>query len=531
MALQWGLGIEHEVALFGPMQLMSKQKVMKLFLREDTFNSLGWNAAFLTKQIQVLAKRAQLPVLPRLNDIDWLLQVMQSAVDEHSKSDYSSKSKDTRNKECKPEDTRVWAKRLTSLLDEGRVTKKELQFMLKRVTVDHSNLGPLPEIVSLDFKNATLQSIVREVRNTEDILQNVLSPMLEFKVQPCMLGVWPLVLMDRPLFEECAKGKPWIAPDYTGSYHINITLPVRKRSQFMARHALAALMLQWCEPLLIASVGQPDPFALLDDWQATEGSFRMSTNEFSALGTQNVSSATQLKSPALKDRRANNPVLPDPWSPVGTQWLKRMRTAAAQRYQPPPYLNVVRSEQSAYTRMHTIGTDFRRAQKPPFGFEFRVLDNMTLDVLQDVVHVLLLLCDHSAAVFDMEHRRNHKGALEDAVPDPRGNMEWNALTREVFLEGHNAVVPQSQRVALAQALHLPIVVLSKSTAQELFQQLVSWLWKTYGRGKGVYTMHMCPGMHKPRIPNLNKAAFAQFARAWGVTQETHPVDFEDASEV
>lgn len=546
----WGLGLEHEVVLFGPVRMMSREQVLRRFLAEGDVEQwgrgLGWDPTFLEGQLRTLAKRARLPVLPRFNDFNTFFDdVLAPAVDKDNQAAQEDGAQPKQQQqqpdgEC-PKMAARWRAKLAKLVASGAVTQAQLASLHKHISGDFSNLGPLPEVVSLDFKRATVRGVVGEVAAAEALLMRVLSTLTGKHLQPCAVGVWPLVLMDRPLFDDCPRGRQWIAPDYCGSYHVNITLPVKVRSEFMPRHMLAALVLQWCEPVLMAVLGQPDPFSILDSWQATEASFRMATNEYSAMGTQNVSSVAQLRSPALKARSANMPNTGGDmaWVPGGSRWLSRAAIAAAQYYDPPPYLRLVRAEQSAYGRRYNVGADFRRDQKEPFGFEYRVLDHVPLDRMADIVHVLLLICDHSAAIYDAWRtaRKKHGAArvppLDQQVPDPRHNPDWNSLAREVFLEGHNAGVPMSQRMALSQALALsepaypgrPCV-----TAWEVFRWLVDTLWGLYGGGKGAYTRYMCPGMPRPRVPNMNEAAWAHLARAWGVTAGSLAVHSEEGAD-
>jgi hypothetical protein len=290
-------------------------------------------------------------------------------------------------------------------------------------------------------------------------------------------------------------------------------------------------VLQWLEPLMVASWGQPDCYAVQDDWQSAEGSWRMMANNHSSMGTRNVSlqprnARRQLTSASFESRQ-----LP-PYSGNVDPWTARDALPFLQRrgmqFSLPPFYHSAGETMAAYLETAIRGTDFRRAQKEPFGFEFRIFDHFPTEYLSDVLHILVLICDHSA------HLYRQKVTVEQ-LPDARENADWNQLVREVFLEGWNARIPMTQLVTLDQALQLDLRS-APMTAFDTMRAIVDRLWELYGGGKGEYSRHLIAKSQqsrKPSLENLNRTSFDAAAQLWldrNPKLESH-VELEEVNDI
>lgn len=487
--MKWGLGVEHEVSLFTGRKDVTGAQVKaaftppKLDMWVPGFNPNVKTAA-LGHHVAPLKARAKFPALLKLpaDQLNALLE----------------------DKTSKP-----WA---------------------DAVDMDFSDTGPYVEFITPNFRNATVASVVKQLQDAQDgvvaWLKKAGTPVFMSE-----WGGWPLVLVrDAEADEDAQRQRKdpkteippniikvggehyYLARDYNGSYHVNVTLPVRKPDFWRAHHA-AMKALQWMSPLFVAAWGQPDVFSHSDEYTFTEGSFRLVTNFHSRMGSVDLQGPSRATLKRAKGRVAGEGQAGD-WQPV--RMVDRRKTVGHQTAAHKTQLADTLQGYSAVDAPQQ-GADFRRDQKEPFGFEFRILDHFPVEYLPDVLYILLLVCDHSAGLDPKD------------VPDARANGEWNELARQVFLEGWNAAVPLSVTVALWQALALGDAPAKPfPTALAMFTAVVDVLWAAHGGGKGAYTRHMVDAKQrktKPRVVNLNKRAFDAYAKVLRM-----PPGVEDAHE-
>ena len=90
------------------------------------------------------------------------------------------------------------------------------------------------------------------------------------------------------------SGRAGDVPVYTGSLHVNVTLPHaagqsdERGSDFARRHERAAMCLQWLEPLLVAVLGSPHPFHSVDARVFPALSFRHTSERYTGMVTNDV---------------------------------------------------------------------------------------------------------------------------------------------------------------------------------------------------------------------------------------------------
>ena len=394
------------------------------------------------------------------------------------------------------------------------------------ITLDASDTGIYFEFITPNFQNATIEDIIEQL----EYAQGEAATYFKNQDTPVFIaneGGWPFVLSSVPEYMMPLEGKRKqknshddfitidqqsyiLSRDYNGSYHVNVTLPISKKKDFYPRHHAAMKALQWMSPLFIAAWGQPDMFSYGDNYVYTEGSFRMMTNSHSRMGSVDLEGPSQETLKKTRSRTANEDI--DDWKPVRLVDRK-------ERVQPATHLKQLSDTLAAYNQIDgsELGADFRRDQKEPFGFEFRILDHFPKKYLKDVLHIVLLVCDQSAHLDPT------------SLPDARINVEWNELSRQVFLEGWNASVNRSTILTFWEVLQLgdppnkQIV-----TAIDLLSAIVKRLWQIHGNGEGPYTKHMVDVKNqnnKPRVVNLNKKTFEAYARALRL-----PPGKEDANE-
>jgi hypothetical protein len=466
--MRWGLGIEHEVSLFTARVQLTGAQIKRAFAlkpQDGWFENLagGVHGNMVYSPVKRLDSKGAYTALVKLPD-----EAVEAVVEA---------------KEGKP-----WG---------------------PAVDTDWSDTGTYFEFITQDFRNATVASVMAQLHAAE---RGVTAHLAKAGTPVFMwpYGGWPFVLTELPPHFQPSKGQPVperpqnvvrvggkdmvVARDYTGSYHVNVTLPVRRRD-FWVRHHAAMKALQWLEPLFVAAWGQPDVFSYGDEYQFSEGSFRMMANTHSRMGTVDLRGASEDALKRARERTAN-------WQePAHAPFVQRRADATP----PPDYLVQSTAAMEAYMAESRVGADFRRGQPEPFGFEFRILDHFPPQYLPDVLHIILLACDQSA------------GLDPQRMPDARTHHEWNEMARAVMMEGWNAAVPRSAALAVWQALGLGDLPARRfDTALALFRGVVDALWRAHGGGKGRYTRYMVDAAQrrtKPRVVNLNKRAFEAYARA------------------
>lgn len=540
----WGLGIEHETNYFVGTTSVSGRNVLKLW-HSDTFEDPDdERVAELHQQLNVLINPShEYTCLVRWDAIESLSRIIALATGmNESKSE--SESKDGGNKKkvkgAEPDDAQLLplVRKLQHAIAKGRFSKDELK---KLVEIDFSNTGPYPEFVTSNFKRVTVGQCVRELVDKEGTFQKLTRFLYGQTLKQCRYGAWPFIFTSNledydkktatPKVDTAAPqpDKPQklrLTEDYNGSYHINVTLPVQ--TNFFSGHLAAMKMLQWMEPLFVAVWGQPSVFSFADGnngggWRYTEGSQRMVNNRFSRMGTRSLvkapgETARQLLR-TMKQRSA------DPERPIKKP-VKIPRYVDRKKAPPttvPVYLPTVEYVMMAQPSGESYGADFRRGQKEPFGFEFRILDHFPPKYLPDILHILLLVCDQSA------------GADPDSIPDPQTNTDWNDLSKLVLMEGWNADVTTPQILAVTQALNLEVHEPVPRTAIGLFSVILDLLWQANGRGRGAYTRRMVEAsqrVKKPRVVNLNKQAFDAYAHIFLAGKKSLArAQFEDEADV
>jgi hypothetical protein len=342
---------------------------------------------------------------------------------------------------------------------------------------------------------------------------------------------------------------------YTGSIHVNVTLPdvgrvpkdkpaseggpaeppkgKRASSPFVRAHERAAMALQWLQPLLVAVLGAPHPLGALDPAAFPAVSFRHMSENLSGMVANNVAASGLNPGRTVESGR----VLRDPWENRARRvdtflteersdvraLLKDMSDAA--RGLPlrgaPAWVSALASARgkdeaaAAFVSgkyagcpcLPRIGTDYRRDRYKGqgFGFEFRSLDRVPADALPDVLRVLFY-------VFDTSHAKE-KGAvtrLRRAENNAVESVAFVGFLKAAARLGSAAPVTKPYADALWRVLG--VRVSPAATAHEALNAAAASLFERFGGGRGRYSRHVdldAGGAHyaeAPVLPDLNAAA-------------------------
>ncbi len=261
--------------------------------------------------------------------------------------------------------------------------------------------GDTIEFITQDFYRATVDRVIAELEATE----------ARFVAELAALPRTGILAAYAPLRLAAPQNVPFatyltaprsVAMFNNGTVHVNVTLPTRlgwnRRpmwpAQFLEEHRALARLVQWMEPLWIATVGSGDPFSLLTDVSGSvrfaAGSQRLAVSRYIGVGTFDTETMTpgkilQIPRPAM------------PWY----DWLL---------------------ERTGYARLDYVGLDLNYNKHWSHGLEIRIFDQMPMEALRGVLEEVVILCDVART-------------RVRAVTDPRRARVWQEAAGLALLEG------------------------------------------------------------------------------------------------
>lgn len=296
-------------------------------------------------------------------------------------------------------------------------------------------------------------------------------------------------------------------PRYTGSYHMNVTLPhtvATPDDEFVRMHVRAAMTLQWLEPLLASVVDSPSPLAPLSAGGDSALSMRLSDERLAMILGRN------LAADSFPDDRH------------GLESLSALNFAVTPKYFRDMYLHykeglplwmrMIASNRRGKTRAHeeilatrtetnelmTIGTDYRRDPKKGkrYGFEFRMMDNFPSHFLEDVLRLMIYAFDHSLN-FDIDDNAFlSKGA--------------NQYVFDAITKGWTTKVNDDYACGLRRVFGVDV---RKMTGPQALDTVSRHLYRLYKNDKGVYSKKMVTNSRytlHPVIPPVNKYMWFEY---------------------
>jgi hypothetical protein len=332
-------------------------------------------------------------------------------------------------------------------------------------------------------------------------------------------------------FSRVHENKQINYPVYTGSIHVNVTLPhdpnesVTDNSEFMIRHLRAAAALQWVQPLMIVVLGSPDPFHSIDKTLFSALSFRHRQENNTGMVSSNLYDKGFVKHRTIYNFRDmiepdENDKLVDIHSKyhmhdighmklesnvIEPMWMRSMKNNKATE------ANSFVSKSYECPSLPFMGTDFRRDTKSRsglFGFEFRSLDTIPVENLACVLRFIWYVFDSS---INLPKRKS-------VLSSPEYNaFESNSFSKFLISAsklGSKAAITKEYSDSLTKVFRLDSDILNGSdNAFEAINKLSDVLYKKFGKGKGNYSRYVdFPDGDKkyytnvPFIPDINSAA-------------------------
>jgi hypothetical protein len=276
----------------------------------------------------------------------------------------------------------------------------------------------------------------------------------------------------------------------SGTYHINITLPTKlgidgkilDENTFREIHKNAIRSIQWIEPLLIACYGTPDIFSIYND-KFSKCSLRCALSRLISLGTYDTNKMISGR-------------LADEYICKGKKDLWYNKYHSESGYMPP----------------EIIGYDINYNKYKNHGIEVRIFDYFPEEYLEDVINILLLVCDYSlekklgsnpSSLALPEKRQEHSSSSlalsENKIIDPLGNI-WNETMCSCIKDGSNVILNDDYVKSLEHVFNLKII--DKSVVSVL-QNISDTLFKNK---KSEFITNISPNMKQPVIINYNNIA-------------------------
>jgi hypothetical protein len=245
--------------------------------------------------------------------------------------------------------------------------------------------GDSIEFVTKYFENRTIADSCEELKATKQLFIDKLneSSVLEGKVK------FPDYNIGLNMFMSNQEN---LVLFNNGTYHFHITLPTLTENSriadypgFDAMHSNAIYLLQWFEPFFIATLGSPDIMAAICSHydcneQFASGSMRNAMSRYTGVGTFNKAMAK---------------------GKVLTWQVEEFRKLLKFEKEENIWWRDQVESSLDYELLSDIGLDFNQEKMYQSGFEFRSFDEFPSGYLNDVLHAIVLICEHSLHLPDV----------------------------------------------------------------------------------------------------------------------------------
>jgi len=383
--------------------------------------------------------------------------------------------------------------------------------LIDATSIDSTRLGSILEFKNSEHRNLTVGGAVQEIRTVQDLYLKEVRKKYPNAYYP-QSGQEAFVQVKEV---ELDAGRVITAGN--GSFHVNLSLPFSGLDyvEFFRQHLFAMVTLQWLESLMVASLGSPDPFSVGDDHRLTEGSFRLILSSTTGLANARLST---VELPNFEDVIRARAAISERTCSKAHQNLRHSI------YSDPKLTASYKTGQKYWT----CGTDFRNDGDHDdiyigeyFGFEFRILDAMPLTYIEQVLRLILLICDHSYVLYQRKVE----------IFSPTDSHHWNRMTLKILQEGFNARVTPEEQAEILNTFQMDFIkALPNPTTAHNFLDIISeGLFTKYGNS-GIYSMHVSKSANgeyyvgPPKLnPCLNMLRFFDSIETFYVNPETKKI--------
>ena len=302
--------------------------------------------------------------------------------------------------------------------------------------------GDSIEFVTKYFENRTIEESCNELINTKNIFINkineskVLSEKLDFPKYNSGLNMFLSNRENIVLFNN-------------GTYHFHITLPTLTEHSrivdydtFDKIHGNAMYLLQWFQPLYIATLGSPDIMGVISEKFNLKknyalGSMRNAMSRYIGVGTYNK-------------------VMPK--GKILTYKVEDFRKLLKFTQEENIWWRDQIENDMEYNLLSEVGLDFNQEKMYQSGFEFRSFDEFPISYLEDVLYSLLLICEHSLHV--------------DNVMWGHDSKTWNDLIFKSLKHGYKTEMTIEEKAEVLELLQLTSHINANETLKSDFDSIV-----------------------------------------------------------
>lgn len=284
--------------------------------------------------------------------------------------------------------------------------------------------GDSIEFVTKYFENRTVKDSCEELKTTKKLFIDKLneSAVIEGKLN------FPNYNIGLNMFMSNQEN---LVLFNNGTYHFHLTLPTLTENSrvvdypgFDTIHSNAIYLLQWFEPFFIATLGSPDIMgAISSKYNLNEkfalGSMRNAMSRYTGVGTFNkaMSKGKILTYDVEEFRKLLK------FDKDATIWWRDQVESALD-----------------YELLSDIGLDFNQEKMYQSGFEFRSFDEFPASYLNDVLHAIITICEHSLNLPNVAWGHD--------------SVVWNNLVFKSLKHGCQTEINEAEKRELLELLQL-----------------------------------------------------------------------------
>lgn len=478
MNYHWGLGIEHEYHLFH-IKNKKKQTNYVIFNSQEAMCSISRNTSICCiSNADVLYND---PIKNICCDI---------------------KKKNIKVTGCWPEED-----------NKTVLTKYETNFLKNLEPFEYGgrisclNIPRIPinmvEIKTTKYKNRTITSLVNELIKKEDTFLRILNknkntkqkvkiygPLKQYKyghIKKCRVPIDPTHIKK---YYHYLPDNKLDTSDYTGSYHLTITLPHKKNitlKKFINMHQEFGRQIQWIEPLLICAFFSPDLNSIGDGDKYTEGSYRIMTTGWGNLSGSDVR--------ILEKKNINR------YANIDSKWRNKLKKFQKE-------LSTCK-DTTFSSDLRTISHDFytiynkkslqyetkykESIMKKGQGIEIRIFDHFPTQYIKNLLQIIIIIADNSLLT---KYDKNSEHVYNNKI--------WMETIQNIMIQGWNSNISKNYIDILKKILGISFECKS-NIGYDILKCVVQSLFLKNEHGK-FQQLTKCK-TKVPYIPQINRYAW------------------------
>lgn len=285
--------------------------------------------------------------------------------------------------------------------------------------------GDTIEFVTKYYENRTIEESFNELKATKKLFLEKLN---EAKILPGPL-TYPEYNIGINMFMSNQKN---LVLFNNGTFHFHITLPTLTEDSrivdyaaFDLAHHKAIYLLQWFEPLFIATLGSPDIMSVICDKFGMDekfagGSMRNAMSRYTGVGTYHKSM---------------------PKGKVLTYPVEEFRKILTFKKEENIWWRDRIESELSYELLNDVGLDFNREKLYQSGYEFRSFDEFPTEYLPEVLHAIVLISEHAQHIDEVQWASNH--------------IIWNNLVFKTLTQGFKSEMNVEEKNEILNVFQIP----------------------------------------------------------------------------